>query len=672
MKKQTLIGIALTLLLGLTLWQPQRLAAAKAAVAPPSLVNGWEQKFPATPPPGRVLHTMVRIGGDQVLFFGGLDGSSYHNDTWVYDLSDNTWTQKFPTTSPSVRFAQAMAYIGDDKVLLFGGFTGAPYANDTWVYDLSDNTWTNKSPASPPSVREYSSLAYLGGTKALLFGGTGFGTFGDTWVYDLSNNTWTNKGPAISPSARLQQAMAYLGGDQVMLFGGNYPGGPGNDTWVYDLSDNNWTLKSPATKPSARASHSLAALDDGRILLFGGGFSGSDETWLYRPSDNTWTQRFPATKPSARHAYGLASLGGDQVLLFGGQLISNGSVNGETWVFDIIPELSINDVSVNEGTGGTTTFDFTVSLSEPAGVGGVTFEIATQEDSATTANNDYASKSLTPTIPEGMSTYTFSVTVNGDVDYEADETFFVNVSNVTGATLADVQGSGTILNDDCPTITATVSGGGAICPGGSSTVTVTLLGGSAPYSVTLSNGVTMTGSSPLVFTVSPASTTTYTVQSASSASGCPVTPSGSAIVTTDEIAPQLTLKPAISLWSPNHKYLTVTMGEMVQSVSDNCTTLSVDNVVIEKVTSDEADNAPGDGDGNTTQDIVIAAGCKSVQLRSERNDSGNGRVYNVTLRVRDATGNPASAVFKVTVPKNQSGATVVDSGIAFTVNSGCP
>ena len=45
------------------------------------------------------------------------------------------------------------------------------------------------------------------------------------------------------------------------------------------------------------------------------------------------------------------------------------------------------------------------------------------------------------------------VTVNGDAIVEANETFLVNVSNVTGATIGDGQGLGTIQNDDSPTLT---------------------------------------------------------------------------------------------------------------------------------------------------------------------------------------------------------------------------
>ena len=58
-------------------------------------------------------------------------------------------------------------------------------------------------------------------------------------------------------------------------------------------------------------------------------------------------------------------------------------------------------------------------------------------------------KSLTAqTISAGNSTATFDVLVNGDTAVEPDETFLVNVTNVTGATVADGQGQGTIVNDD--------------------------------------------------------------------------------------------------------------------------------------------------------------------------------------------------------------------------------
>ena len=114
----------------------------------------------------------------------------------------------------------------------------------------------------------------------------------------------------------------------------------------------------------------------------------------------------------------------------------------------VAPTLTINDVTANEGNAGTVNFAFTVSLSAAAPAGGVTFDIATASGSAT-SGTDFVANSLTAqTIPAGSSTYAFNVQVNGDTANEPSETFFVNVTNVTGAIVGDGQGTGTIVNDD--------------------------------------------------------------------------------------------------------------------------------------------------------------------------------------------------------------------------------
>lgn len=115
---------------------------------------------------------------------------------------------------------------------------------------------------------------------------------------------------------------------------------------------------------------------------------------------------------------------------------------------DTLPLLSVNDVSNSEGNSGTGTMSFTVSLSAPAGPGGVTFDIATAPNTAI-APDDYVHRQVIgATIAAGQSTYTFDVTINGDTAYATSETFFVNVTNIAGATASDTQGVGTIQNDD--------------------------------------------------------------------------------------------------------------------------------------------------------------------------------------------------------------------------------
>src|SRR5262249_25326658 len=140
-------------------------------------------------------------------------------------------------------------------------------------------------------------------------------------------------------------------------------------------------------------------------------------------------------------------------------------------------------------------------------------------------------------------------------------------------------------------------------------------------------------------------------------------------VTPENVAPTITLKPSISLWPPNHTYSTVTIVQMVESVSDNCSSLTLGDVVIEKMTSDEPDNALDDG--NTTNDIVIAPDCRSVQLRAERAGTNDGRVYTITLRLRDSRGNVTRRDFEVSVPIDQSGVPAVKGATAHTVMGDC-
>ena len=110
------------------------------------------------------------------------------------------------------------------------------------------------------------------------------------------------------------------------------------------------------------------------------------------------------------------------------------------------PAVSIGDVSVFEGNTGTRTAGFLLTVS-PMTSSAVTVAYSTANGTAT-AGTDYEAASGTVTIPAGRTTWAVYVTVRSDRKREADETFFVNLSNGTGGTVADGRGVGTIRNDD--------------------------------------------------------------------------------------------------------------------------------------------------------------------------------------------------------------------------------
>lgn len=113
------------------------------------------------------------------------------------------------------------------------------------------------------------------------------------------------------------------------------------------------------------------------------------------------------------------------------------------------PTVSINDVTVTEGNTGTTDATFTISLSK-ASSQDVTVHYATAGITAT-EGSDYTAASGDVTIPHGQTSYSVTVAVTGDRHAESTETFAVNLSNPTNATIGDGQGIGTIYDDD-PTI----------------------------------------------------------------------------------------------------------------------------------------------------------------------------------------------------------------------------
>jgi Calx-beta domain len=110
------------------------------------------------------------------------------------------------------------------------------------------------------------------------------------------------------------------------------------------------------------------------------------------------------------------------------------------------PSLKINDVTVTEGNTGTRAATFTITLSA-ASTQPVTVAYATANGTAT-AGSDYQAASGALTFAPGETSKTITVLVNGDRLAEPNETFFVNLSAATNATITTGQGTGTIVDDE--------------------------------------------------------------------------------------------------------------------------------------------------------------------------------------------------------------------------------
>lgn len=108
--------------------------------------------------------------------------------------------------------------------------------------------------------------------------------------------------------------------------------------------------------------------------------------------------------------------------------------------------ISVLDASMREGSPGALTF--TVRLSEPAPAGGVSFTMATANGSATDGADYNGIAPFTYTIPATSREARIGINVYDDTAREGDETFYLRISNVNGASLFDGEGIGLIRDDD--------------------------------------------------------------------------------------------------------------------------------------------------------------------------------------------------------------------------------
>ena len=111
----------------------------------------------------------------------------------------------------------------------------------------------------------------------------------------------------------------------------------------------------------------------------------------------------------------------------------------------VTPTLAVGSVSALENAGW---LRFTVTLSQALSTK-VTVRFATANGTAVAGRTgDYTATSGTLTFNPGETSKVVSVAVRNDSAVESNETFFVDLSRASGATIATARGTGTIVNDD--------------------------------------------------------------------------------------------------------------------------------------------------------------------------------------------------------------------------------
>lgn len=153
----------------------------------------------------------------------------------------------------------------------------------------------------------------------------------------------------------------------------------------------------------------------------------------------------------------------------------NSPYNGNITVIAPLPEIKIADndhaalilsapLKLNEEHNGTTEFRYTLTLDNPTNAG-FTLKYATADGTAKVSDNDYNEASgILSFSGTGGESKTISIRVNGDIKIEGDETFGLEISDLSNSfnsrlTIPAPNVTGTIINDDSSEIVVSKTDG---------------------------------------------------------------------------------------------------------------------------------------------------------------------------------------------------------------------
>ncbi|HEX8136386.1 MAG TPA: tandem-95 repeat protein [Pyrinomonadaceae bacterium] len=445
--------------------------------------------------------------------------------------------------------------------------------------------------------------------------------------------------------------------------------GPAN--FDYEVCDNGTTNGASAAQCAiARVNVTVASVNDGPVAVDDSATTDEDQpvTVDVLANDSDSDGGTPA----------LQSVGG----------ATNGSVSIVSGAALFTPSANYHGTgsftyTVSDGQGGTATGNVSVTINAVNDAPTANAQsVTTPEDTAnsitlTASDVETPAGSLVYTVTSGPAHGTLSgtapnLTYTPAANYNGPDSFQFTVTDTgDGASPALTSAAATVSItvspvNDAPTANAgadqTIECTGAVTLDGSASFD---LDGDAPLSYEWKEGAVVLGTTAVLNTTLSFGqhTITLTVKDPGGLVGTDTV----VVNIIDTTAPTIVSNgQMISLWPPDKQYHAISVADLVLSASDSCDAgVNLNSVVIEKVTSDEGSPASGD--------IIIAGDCKSVQLKADRNGGGNGRVYTITFRVRDAAGNSTTLARQVSVQHDQgSGSNAVDSGVAYTVTSSCP
>lgn len=194
-------------------------------------------------PSARACHSLNRIG-KKLYMFGGYDGVRSFNDIEVFDIEIATWTQlkEYSGKVPIARDAHTMVAC-KQNLLLFGGHDGTNHLNDLHEFNTVTNTWTEikYEDKLANGIRGHSANCI--GNNLYIFGGyDGRNKSNELICFNLTKKTWYQPAEISGQkclnfmNGRQRHSTNNYGINKIVIFGGFDGKAMLNDVYMIDVS----------------------------------------------------------------------------------------------------------------------------------------------------------------------------------------------------------------------------------------------------------------------------------------------------------------------------------------------------------------------------------------------------------------------------------------------------
>lgn len=250
--------------------------------------QNWVQisDFPATE---RDDGLSFEIGNKAYCGTGFKTGWITCRDMYSFDMNTETWDTIAPLPLGMERqYATGFSY--NNLGFVFGGINGSSYLNDLWMYDTATGNWQNK--ASLPGLGRMGMCNFVINDTAYIIGGrTAIASaISEIWAYSIIYDTWTFKG-SLPFGERWRASATAANSKGYLIFGKDLANNYRRELYEFNPISNLWILIS--NFPNAGRVYSTLQSYNNVLIVVAGLDSNSysyRDLWRFDLVSSSWLQ----------------------------------------------------------------------------------------------------------------------------------------------------------------------------------------------------------------------------------------------------------------------------------------------------------------------------------------------------------------------------------------------